>query len=110
MRTKIIATIGPASDSRETISRLISEGVHIFRLNFSHGAAKDFIGKILPVETNIIIFDVIGERFTAKSFCEKLAEDDILCLPVSSSQVRMVTHLDVTIDMVKKLNNLIAGM
>ncbi|HAN65576.1 MAG TPA: GntG family PLP-dependent aldolase [Ferruginibacter sp.] len=71
---------------------------------------KDFIGKILPVETNIIIFDVIGERFTAKSFCEKLAEDDILCLPVSSSQVRMVTHLDVTIDMVKKLNNLIAGM
>ncbi len=46
MRTKIIATIGPASDSRETISRLISEGVHIFRLNFSHGAAKDFIGLI----------------------------------------------------------------
>ena len=46
MRTKIIATIGPASDSRETISRLISEGVHIFRLNFSHGAAKDFVGLI----------------------------------------------------------------
>ena len=46
MRTKIIATIGPASDNRETLSQLIAQGVHIFRLNFSHGAAKDFVGLI----------------------------------------------------------------
>lgn len=36
-RTKIVATIGPASDSLEQIRALIHAGVNIFRLNFSHG-------------------------------------------------------------------------
>ncbi len=36
-RTKIIATIGPASDSYEKIVALIRAGVNVFRLNFSHG-------------------------------------------------------------------------
>jgi pyruvate kinase len=36
-RTKIIATVGPASDSDELLDALIAAGVDIFRLNFSHG-------------------------------------------------------------------------
>jgi len=36
-RTKILATIGPASDSLEMIIGLIKAGVNVFRLNFSHG-------------------------------------------------------------------------
>jgi len=36
-QTKIIATIGPASDSDETIRELIEAGTDVFRLNFSHG-------------------------------------------------------------------------
>jgi len=36
-RTKIVATIGPASDSLEMITKLIRAGVNVFRLNFSHG-------------------------------------------------------------------------
>ena len=36
-RTKIIATLGPASDSLEKIVELIRAGVNVFRLNFSHG-------------------------------------------------------------------------
>jgi len=40
-KTKIVATIGPASDSQEMIERLIRAGVDIARLNFSHG---DFAG------------------------------------------------------------------
>src|SRR5258705_2203277 len=35
--TKIIATVGPSSDSDEIIRALISAGVDVFRLNFSHG-------------------------------------------------------------------------
>ncbi len=35
--TKIVATVGPASDSKEMLQKLILEGVDIFRLNFSHG-------------------------------------------------------------------------
>ena len=40
-RTKIVATIGPASQSQEMIGRLLSAGVDVFRLNFSHGAQAD---------------------------------------------------------------------
>src|SRR5262244_1184452 len=35
--TKIIATIGPASDSDDMLDALIAAGVDVFRLNFSHG-------------------------------------------------------------------------
>jgi len=63
---------------------------------------KEFIGRIMPVETNIIIFEVTGS-FTARQFCDKLKVHDILCLPISSTQVRMVTHLDITKEMLKSL-------
>lgn len=63
---------------------------------------KDFIGKMLPVESNILIFEAMGS-YTAAAFCQYLKQRDILCLPISSTQVRMVLHLDVTEEMVKKL-------
>ncbi len=37
IKTKILATIGPATDSKEQLSALIKAGVSAFRLNFSHG-------------------------------------------------------------------------
>ena len=40
-KTKIVATIGPASESREMLERLIRAGMSVARLNFSHG---DFAG------------------------------------------------------------------
>lgn len=39
-RTKIVATIGPASESAERIGQLIQAGVDVFRLNFSHGSVE----------------------------------------------------------------------
>ena len=64
---------------------------------------KNFTGKIMPVETNIVIFEITGSSYTSKTFCEKLAQYDILCLAISATQVRMVTHLDFTKEMLKKL-------
>lgn len=40
-RTKIVATLGPASSSPDTIEQLILAGMDVARLNFSHGSAED---------------------------------------------------------------------
>ncbi|MEM1326774.1 MAG: pyruvate kinase [Bacteroidota bacterium] len=40
-RTKIVATIGPASSSAEMLLKLVQAGVNVFRLNFSHGNHED---------------------------------------------------------------------
>ncbi|RMD50271.1 MAG: pyruvate kinase, partial [Ignavibacteria bacterium] len=41
-KTKILATIGPATDSIENMEKLIECGVDAFRLNFSHGNKEYF--------------------------------------------------------------------
>src|SRR5215471_8540529 len=40
-RTKLVATIGPASSSPEVLRKLIAVGVDVFRLNFSHGTHEE---------------------------------------------------------------------
>lgn len=40
-KTKIIATVGPASRSKPSLKRLINAGTDVFRLNFSHGSHED---------------------------------------------------------------------
>ena len=45
-RTKIIATLGPASATAEMLSRLYHGGADVFRLNFSHGTHDDHLARI----------------------------------------------------------------
>lgn len=42
-RTKIVATLGPATEDRETLKQVLAAGVNVVRLNFSHGSAEDHI-------------------------------------------------------------------
>ncbi|MGA0258461.1 MAG: pyruvate kinase, partial [Saprospiraceae bacterium] len=42
-KTKIVATVGPASSSKEGLLELVKEGVDVFRLNFSHGSHEDHL-------------------------------------------------------------------
>ena len=70
MKTKIIATLGPACSSPEKLSQLIEAGARIFRLNFSHGDASGFIDIIntirqLEIRHNIpitILQDLAGPK------------------------------------------------
>lgn len=43
--TKIVATIGPASSDRETLTQMILAGVDVVRFNFSHGTKEDHIAR-----------------------------------------------------------------
>jgi pyruvate kinase len=45
-RTKIVATIGPASSTAEVLTRLFQAGADVFRLNFSHGSHDDHAARI----------------------------------------------------------------
>ena len=42
-KTKIVATVGPASSSKEMLRALLKEGVDVFRLNFSYGIHEDHL-------------------------------------------------------------------
>jgi len=47
--TKIVATLGPACAEPEVLSRMLSAGVDVVRLNFSHGAAADHVERARAV-------------------------------------------------------------
>ena len=48
-KTKIVATVGPASNTYDLLGMLIREGVDVFRLNFSHGAHEEHLSVINTV-------------------------------------------------------------
>lgn len=50
-RTKIVATLGPASSSPEVIRALIESGANVFRLNFSHGHADDHRDRVNTIRS-----------------------------------------------------------
>ncbi|PNH92057.1 pyruvate kinase [Vibrio diazotrophicus] len=50
-KTKIVATLGPASQTREKLTQLIRAGVNVVRLNFSHGSAEEHIERAELVRT-----------------------------------------------------------
>jgi pyruvate kinase len=55
-KTKIVATLGPATSSKETLKAMLEEGVDVFRINFSHADYKD-------VKTRINLIRELNEEF-----------------------------------------------
>ncbi len=60
---------------------------------------KSFTGKMKPVETNIIIFEVT-ENYTPVTLAAEFEKFDIMVMAISAKEVRMVLHLDITEKMV----------
>ncbi len=69
-KTKILATVGPASDSIEVLEKLIKAGVNVFRLNFSHGTHEyhsNTLKKIREASKNVkikvgVLQDICGPK------------------------------------------------
>ncbi len=84
---------------------------HVERLKVDNDRAKklgnvlqelDFVEKVRPVQSNILIFDVKAP-YTADTFVEKLMGHDILAVPFGPQTVRFVTHLDVREEMIDRV-------
>lgn len=79
--TKIVCTIGPASDNKETLKKLIKEGMSVMRINFSHGDYVEHQKKIdlirkIEKEENIcvpIMLDTKGPEIRTGKFVNGLA-------------------------------------
>jgi len=64
-------------------------------------AKKDFVKFVLPVETNIIIFELI-DSVTAIPLVEKLKEKGVLCNAITPKRIRLIVHLDISEEMANK--------
>jgi len=62
---------------------------------------KKIVKMVLPVETNIIIFEM-DDTMTPAAFVSRLREKDILGYAISPNRVRLVLHMDITDQMVNK--------
>ncbi len=78
-KTNIVATLGPSSNAPDKIKALALAGASIFRLNFSHGSAKDFVDVIQAIrgvekETGLpltIMQDLSGPKIRLGDIREK---------------------------------------
>lgn len=89
---------------------------HIERLHLDHEHARRIAAaleargfEVMPVETNIIIFH-LPATITAKDFVARLKEQGILAYAIAPQSVRLVTHLDITPEMVEKTISVIQSI
>jgi len=75
-RTKIVATLGPASNDQKVLERMIRAGVDLVRMNFSHGSAQDHVKRAETVRaaaqacgrTVGILADLQGPKIRVRKF------------------------------------------
>ncbi|MBI3479426.1 MAG: pyruvate kinase [Nitrosomonadales bacterium] len=75
-RTKIVATLGPASNDQKVLEKMINAGVDLVRMNFSHGSAQDHMKRAETVRaaakvcgrTVGILADLQGPKIRVKKF------------------------------------------
>ena len=92
--TKIIATIGPACDNKETLQQMVDAGVGTFRVNMSHGdssAKKRLFDLVKSIELNdgncpAIIADLCGPKVRVTRVPEGFSINDGDTLSISNDE------------------------
>jgi len=81
-RTKVVATLGPASESDETLRRMIRYGADVVRMNFSHGTHDEHRQRVAKVRAiageegrNV---GVLGDLQGPKIRIERFADDEVI--------------------------------
>ncbi len=72
--------------------------------------SKPFVESVLPVYTNIVIFNLKKKILSGEQFEAKLREQGIRVSAFGKDTIRMVTHLDFTDDMLNKTLEVLQGM
>lgn len=91
---------------------------NVDRLEDDHRKAKQlgavlkelsFIEEVVPIETNIIFFR-LADNLSEIEFLDKMAKKNILALALSPRNIRMVTHLDFTDEMLEELSKALKSL
>jgi threonine aldolase len=90
------------------VQRLAEDHKHAAVLADSLARAT-FVKSVMPVETNIVLFDVIPS-LKPETVVNALAAKGILCNSTSAQTVRLVTHLDISPTMVEQAVNIISNL
>jgi pyruvate kinase len=96
-KAKIVATIGPASQSEEVIEKLILAGMNVARMNFSHGTHEQHAGCIALIRTVAerlghsvgVLQDLQGPKIRVGDLPEviRLSEEEVVTLYVTGTEV-----------------------
>ena len=70
----------------------------------------EYVEKVEPVETNIIIFEMDESQISADAFIDKLRENQILIIGMGQGKLRMVTHLDYTESMHNRVMEILSSL
>ena len=86
-RTKILATLGPATDDPKVLDKIIEAGVDVVRINFSHGTAEEHLSRAEKLRSRArafgrqvgVLADLQGPKIRIERFRDgsiELAEGD----------------------------------
>lgn len=113
-RTKIIATLGPVSNTPEKISELISAGMDVARINMSHSQDENDVKhlvEIIRIEAKkakrsvSIIFDLAGPKLRVKRF----ANEESIHINEGENYTIGFKNVDIPIDVNLKFNSVESG-
>ena len=98
-KTKIVCTIGPASESEEMLEKLIEAGMNVARLNFSHGSHEEHAARIKTIrEVSNKVGKIVGILLDTKG-------PEIRTHKMENDAIELVTGQTIDISMTEVLGN-----